>query len=96
MVHAARPRVVIADNPTSHGGTPEVYGIVESSPGLEDYWQMNYQPAGGEKANAPPDFIANPAGGAGGKWLKISVERDGTLTITNTRNNFMKTYKPRK
>jgi beta-lactamase superfamily II metal-dependent hydrolase len=95
MVHALRPRVVIADNPTSHGGTPEVFAIVKASPGLEDYWQMNYQPAGGDKANAPPDFIANPAGGPGGKWLKVSVEKDGAFTVTNTRNGFTKTYKPR-
>jgi beta-lactamase superfamily II metal-dependent hydrolase len=96
MVNALRPRVVIADNPTSHGATAEVFGIVKASPGLEDYWQMNYVPAGGEKANVPPDFIANPAGGPGGKWIKISVERDGTFTVINTRNNFAKTYKPKK
>jgi beta-lactamase superfamily II metal-dependent hydrolase len=96
MVHAARPRVVIADNPTSHGATPEVFAVVKASPGLEDYWQMNYQPAGGEAANVPPDFIANPAGSPGGKWIKISAELDGTFTVTNTRNNFTKTYRPRK
>jgi beta-lactamase superfamily II metal-dependent hydrolase len=96
MVHALRPRVVIADNPTSHGATPEVFRIIEASPGLEDYWQMNYVPAGGEKANVPPDFIANVAGGPGGKWIKISAEQDGTFTVTNTRNNFAKTYQPRK
>ena len=96
MVHALRPRVVIADNPTSHGATPEVFGIVEASPGLEDYWQMNYQPAGGEKSNVKPDFIANLAGGPGGKWLKVSVEKDGTFRVTNTRNGFAKTYKPGK
>jgi beta-lactamase superfamily II metal-dependent hydrolase len=96
MVYALRPRVVIADNPTSHGGTPDVFKIVEASPGLEDYWQMNYQPAGGERANVKPDFIANPAGGPHGKWLKISVEKDGTFTVINTHNNFSKTYQPRK
>ena len=95
MVHAVRPRVAIADNPTSHGGTPDVFATVKASPGLEDYWQMNYQPAGGEKANVPPDFIANPAGSPGGKWIKISAERDGTFTVTNTRNNFARTYRPR-
>jgi beta-lactamase superfamily II metal-dependent hydrolase len=96
MVNALHPRVVIADNPTSHGATPEVFKIIEASPGLEDYWQMNYQPAGGEKANVPADFIGNLAGGPGGKWIKVSVELDGTFTVTNTRNNFSKTYKPRK
>jgi beta-lactamase superfamily II metal-dependent hydrolase len=96
MVNAVRPRVVIADNGPTHGGTPEVFRIIESSQGLEDYWQMNYSPAGGEKANVPADFIANVAGGPGGKWIKVSVERNGTFTVTNARNNFSKTYKPRK
>jgi competence protein ComEC len=96
MVNAVRPRVVIADNAPNHGGTPEVFQIIESAPGLEDYWQLNYSPTGGEKANVKPDFIANAAGTPGGKWIKVSVERDGTFTVLNTGNNFSKTYKPRK
>jgi beta-lactamase superfamily II metal-dependent hydrolase len=96
MVNALRPRVVIADNPTSHGATPEVFAIIEASPALEDYWQMNYQPAGGEKANVAADYIANPAGSSGGKWIKISASEDGAFTVTNSRNHFSKTYPPRK
>jgi beta-lactamase superfamily II metal-dependent hydrolase len=95
MVNALRPRVAIADNPTSHGATPEVFRIIEAAPGLEDYWQMNYVPAGGGKANVPPDFIANVAGGPGGHCIRISAGQDGTFTVTNTRNNFAKTYLPR-
>ena len=93
MVYALHPRVIVADNPLSHGATPEVFDIVKASPGLEDYWQLNYQPAGGEKSNTQPDLIANPAGGPGGKWLKISAEENGAFTVTNSRNNFSKTYK---
>ena len=96
MVYAVRPRVVIADNGPTHGGTPEVFRIIESSQGLEDYWQMNYSPAGGEKANVAPDFIANLEGSPDGKWIEVSAARDGTFTVTNTRNNFSKTYAPRK
>jgi hypothetical protein len=96
MVHALRPRVVIADNAPNHGGTAAIFKIIESSPGLEDYWQSNYSPGAGEAANVKPDFIANLAGGPGGKWLKISAQLDGTFTITNSRNGFSKTYKPKK
>jgi len=102
MVHALRPRVAIADNGATKGGSAEVFQIIKSSPGLEDYWQMHYAfpgGPGGEKANAPPDFIANlgrpEEGSPDGKWIKISAERDGTFTVTNSRNNFTKTYKPR-
>jgi beta-lactamase superfamily II metal-dependent hydrolase len=96
MVHALRPRVVIADNGARKGATAETFQTVESSPGLEDYWQAHYLIAGGEKANTKPDYIANIEGSPDGKWIKISVQRDGTFTVTNTRNNFSKTYKPRK
>jgi len=96
MVHALRPRVVIADNGPRKGASAEVFQTVKSSPGLEDYWQAHYLIAGGEKTNAPPDYIANIEGSPDGKWIKISVERNGTFTVTNTRNNFSKTYKPRK
>jgi beta-lactamase superfamily II metal-dependent hydrolase len=96
MVHALRPRVVIADNGASKGASAEVFQTVESSPGLEDYWQMHYLIAGGEKANVSPDYIANIEGSPDGKWIKVSVQPDGAFTVTNARNNFTKTYKPRK
>jgi beta-lactamase superfamily II metal-dependent hydrolase len=96
MVHALRPRVVIADNGASKGASAEVFQTVESSPGLEDYWQMHYLIAGGEKANVAPDYIANIVGSPDGKWIKVSAEGDGSFTVTNARNNFTKTYKPRK
>ena len=48
--------------------------------------------AGGEKGNVLPDYIANIEGSPEGKWIKVSVERDGTFAVTNTRKNFTKTY----
>ena len=96
LVHALRPRVVIADNAARKGASAEVFQTVESSPGLEAYWQMHYLTAGGEKANVPPDYIANIEGSPDGKWIKVSAQKDGTFTVTNTRNNFSKTYNPAK
>jgi beta-lactamase superfamily II metal-dependent hydrolase len=42
-----------------------------------------------------------PGGGRGGHtgpafWIKVSAEQDGTFSVTNTRNNFTKTYAARK
>jgi hypothetical protein len=88
--------VVIADNGPRKGASAEVFQTVKSSPGLEDYWQAHYLIAGGDKANAPLDYIANIEGSPDGKWIKVSAEQDGTFTVTNARNNFSKTYKPRK
>ena len=96
MVHALRPRVAIADNGARKGATAETFQTVESSPGLEDYWQAHYLIAGGEKANTKPDYIANIEGSPDGKWIKVSAGQDGAFTVTNSRNNFSKTYKPRK
>ncbi len=96
LVHALRPRVVIADNGPSKGASAEVFQTVKSSPGLEDYWQGHYLISGGEKNNAPLDYIANIEGSPDGKWIKVSAEQDGTFTVINARNNFGKTYKPKK
>ena len=49
------------------------------------------------------------AGGAGGRgaggggaaahvpayWIKVTAQTDGTFTVTNARNGFSKTYKPK-
>lgn len=96
LVQALRPRVVIADNGPAKGASAAVFQTVESSPGLEDYWQAHYLIAGGEKANVAPDYIANIQGSPDGKWIKVSVGQNGTFSVTNSRNNFSKTYKPRK
>ena len=53
----------------------------------------------------PIQPIAAPAPGPGappapqhngkGYWIKLSAQQDGTFTVTNSRNNFSKTYRPR-
>jgi hypothetical protein len=96
MVNALQPRVAIAGNGAKKGAAASVFQVIESSPRIEDYWQMHYAIAGGEKANVPADFIANLETSPDGKWIKVSVQKDGTFTVTNSRNNFSKTYKPRK
>jgi beta-lactamase superfamily II metal-dependent hydrolase len=41
--------------------------------------------------NVPPP----PAHNGKSYWVKVSAQADGTFTVTNTRNGFSKTYKPR-
>ena len=94
MVNALRPRVVIADNAPNHGGYGGSFQIIEAAPGLEDYWQLNYSPGAGEHNNVPAKFLANAPGSPGGKWIKVSIDKDGTFTVNG--DNFSKTYKPRK
>ncbi len=75
------------------GGRAQVMDILKTSPGFQDLWQLHYSNAAGPK-NAPADFVANPKDPCEGKLIKVTVQRDGTFTVTNTRNGFSKTYKP--
>ena len=61
--------------------------------------------AAGAAPPAPPQGGRAGGGGAGGGrrghtgpafWIKVSAEMDGTFSVTNTRNNFTKTYAARK
>jgi len=93
LVHSIRPRVAIMNNGQRKGGEPEVLDIIRSSPGFQDLWQLHYSNSGREK-NAPEPFIANLQEPCEAKMIKVSARQDGTFTVTNTRNNFSKTYNP--
>jgi beta-lactamase superfamily II metal-dependent hydrolase len=95
IVHALRPRVAIMNNGAKKGGSPETYQILRSSPGLEDVWQLHFALAGGKENNSPDSFIANTDPDCSGKWIKLSIQPDGSFTVTNSRNNYSKTYKAR-
>jgi competence protein ComEC len=93
LVHSIHPKVGIMNNGQHKGGDPEVLDILRSSPGFQDLWQLHYSDSAREK-NAPGDFIANLQDPCEGKMIKVSARRDGTFTVTNTRNGFSKTYSP--
>jgi len=153
VVYALQPRVAIMNNGTRKGGQLEVYETLESSPGLEDLWQLHWSYNGVLEHNVASRFIANvedaataaqivanpptpatsalgpppprgagrggaapgagagapgaaPGAGRGGPqlgnpnhspayWIKVSAQQDGTFTVTNARNGFSKTYRPR-
>jgi hypothetical protein len=175
LVHGLRPRVAIMQNGTRKGGTLQTSQILNSSPGLEDIWQLHWSynamiehnppglfianvdelpvianiltapppaprgggpgapaaaPAGAQvapPAAAPPAAAApttppaappqaapaaapqgpggpgGPGGGRGGgqghtgpaHWIKVSANADGSFTVTNSRNNFSRTYAAR-
>ena len=95
LTGAIRPTVAIVGNGARKGGDPATWPILRATPGLEDIWQVHYsaQPAK-ENINPPPDFVANleqPADEFA--MIKLSVQSDGTYSVTNTRNGFTKTYK---
>jgi competence protein ComEC len=59
LVHGIQPRVAIMNNGTRKGGHVQTYQILESSPGLEDLWQLHWSYWGGIEHNAPGVMIAN-------------------------------------
>jgi beta-lactamase superfamily II metal-dependent hydrolase len=67
-------------------------------PGVEGIWQEHLSLIDKDPAhNTQPDMIANPEEGANdaGNPITATVSADGTFTLTNTRNNFSKTYSAR-
>jgi hypothetical protein len=63
-------------------------------PGLEDVWQV-HRSLFPDPQNTTAERIANlsNADASDGHWLKASVRRDGTFTLTNGRTGFIKNYR---
>jgi competence protein ComEC len=94
MVHAVRPRVAVMNNGARKGGTKSTFEIVRSSPGFLDFWQLHYSEDVSKETNSPQDLIANleVTPGHPGHYIKLSARTDGSFTITNERNGFVKEY----
>jgi beta-lactamase superfamily II metal-dependent hydrolase len=95
VVNALHPQVAIMNNGARKGGSPEAWQTIHHSAGLEDIWQVHFAVEGGKENNAPDTFIANTDEQCSGNWIKLSAEKDGSFTVTNSRNKYSKTYKPR-
>jgi len=95
LVDALHPRVAVMDNGARKGGSPEAWDIVKNSPGVEDIWQLHFAVPGGSAHNSPDPFIANVDELCQGKALWLSASEDGSFTVTNTRNNYSKSYPAR-
>ena len=99
------PRVVIVNNGPRKGlGGPSPgaqkaasihYDRLAKIPGVEGIWQ-GHRSLLDPDHNTAEEMIANLEDTAQcqGHWLKASVSRDGTFTVTNGRNQYSRTYKP--
>ncbi|HZT32904.1 MAG TPA: MBL fold metallo-hydrolase [Bryobacteraceae bacterium] len=94
IVDALHPQVAIMNNGAKKGGTAEAWQTIRHSPGLQDIWQLHFAVAGGRDNNAPDTFIANTDEHCTGNWIRLSAEKDGAFTVTNSRNKYSKTYRP--
>jgi beta-lactamase superfamily II metal-dependent hydrolase len=59
LVHAFQPRVAIMNNGPRKGGYKATFKTLQTSPGLEDIWQLHWAEYGGLEHNAAGLFIAN-------------------------------------
>jgi len=98
-IQAIRPKVAVMNNGHRKGGRPETYTNLTSVDSLEDLWQVHKALVPEDGAlNTDEQMIANLQAtddGDEGHWIKASVAPSGEFTITNSRNDFFKTYQPR-
>jgi hypothetical protein len=56
-------------------------------------WQLHLATGNDAAHNVAERFSANMAAEkCQGKWIKITARQDGSFTVSNSRNNFEKTY----
>jgi len=92
LVGALHAPVIIQANGARKGADAQTWPVLRAAPGLEDIWQLHQSFNAGKDANPPDGFIANLEPADAFKWIRISVAKDGTFTVTNTRNGFSKRY----
>ena len=106
LVHAIAPRAAIMNNGPRKGGAVQTFEILAAADNPPELWQNHYSIPGGEAHNRPERFIANLEEDtelADGRrlhmgtshWIHVSARRDGSFTVTNSRNGFSRTYGPR-
>jgi len=94
IVHAMHPKVAIMNNGADKGGSVKAWTTIEKSPGLEDLWQLHYSNPGGKDHNVSDQFIANPSTHDDlGYFIEVLARADGTVTVSNNRNGYEKTYR---
>jgi beta-lactamase superfamily II metal-dependent hydrolase len=95
FIWAIHPTVAVMNNGPRKGGPASVFETIRKSPGMEDIWQGHLALGTPKEVNTDEKMIANmePTAECKGNLLKLSVEPNGSYTMTNARNGFSKTYK---
>ncbi|MEO7191114.1 MAG: MBL fold metallo-hydrolase [Vicinamibacterales bacterium] len=95
MISAVAPSVVVMNNGPAKGAGAAGVEHVKQSPGLQDFWSLHRLIANDAMHNAPEMLTANLGETADcpGHWIRARVNGDGTFTVTNSRNQFAKTYR---
>jgi competence protein ComEC len=92
ILQALKPRVAIMNNGPNKGGSAEAMKAIRALPGLEDFWQLHYSIDGGKDLNMPERMIANLDESAA-HFIKLTAQRDGSFSVTNSRTKETKSYR---
>jgi beta-lactamase superfamily II metal-dependent hydrolase len=92
FVRGLDPHVAIVDNGPHKGGDAATWQTIRDTRGVLDIWQLHYAMDADKQHNAPDTFIANIDEKCEAKWIQVSVQKDGTFVVENSRNRFKKTY----
>lgn len=93
LIADVAPRVALMGNGARKGGDKAVFQTLAATPSQPAVWQV-HQALKDADANRPADYIANLDGPVdNGFSLEASVFPNGEITVSNSRNNFTRTYK---
>jgi competence protein ComEC len=97
LVWSLGEKVAIMNNGPRKGGIGSSLDTAKKAPGLEDLWQLHLSFMTEKERNTSERLIANldEEDACKGHYLKASIDSSGKYTITNSRNNFSKTYTSR-
>jgi beta-lactamase superfamily II metal-dependent hydrolase len=93
LVNALHARVAVMDNGARKIGAAAVMKTLKDAPGMQAVYLLHWS-ANAPNDNPPNEFIANLQDSPDGKFIKISAEDTGAITVTNARTGESKTYKP--
>lgn len=96
MVNAIRPRVAIMNGGAKKGGDPGHWNTVKAVPTIEDRWQLQKSVLDEGVHNVADEKIASLTPQVEPSWIKVVARKDGSFTVTNSRNGFTKSYGPRR
>ncbi len=91
---ATKPTVAVMNNGPTKGAGPAAVEAVMKSPGLTDFWQLHRAVNNDAAHNTSEDLTANltPIDGCEGHWIRASIAKDGSYTLTNSRNGVSRDY----
>jgi competence protein ComEC len=91
LIHALQPKVTIMNNGARKTGAPVVLKTIKASPGLQASYQLHWS-TNAPDDNPPDELIANLRDTPDGKWIKVSVEKNGSFTVTNGRTGISRKF----